>query len=96
MIRLLAAIILAASPAAAQDAEKRCGLRDQMAEVLLRQYDEHPIEKVLSITGIAHEWFASPSGSWTVLMVLPDGVSCAIAAGDSKSLGPMPGLGRPM
>jgi hypothetical protein len=81
---------------AAQGAEKRCSRHAQMAELLLQQYDEHPGEPVVSITGIIHEMFASPTGTWTVVVTLPDGISCAVASGNAKSLGAMPGLGRPM
>jgi hypothetical protein len=87
---------LIASSATAQEAEKRCSLHDQMAELLLTQYDEHPIGSVLEATGIEHEMFASPTGTWTIIVNLPDGISCVVGTGNAKSLGAMPGLGRPM
>jgi hypothetical protein len=94
LIGIVAALI--ASSATAQEAEKRCSLHDQMAELLLTQYDEHPGAPVVAVTGVIHELFASPTGTWTVVVTLPDGVSCAVASGNAKSLGAMPGLGRPM
>jgi hypothetical protein len=94
VVAVVAALI--ATSATAQDAEKRCGLHAQITEFLLEKYDESPGDRVLSSTGIIHEFFASAIGTWTVVVTLPDGISCAVASGNSKGMGLMPGLGRPM
>jgi hypothetical protein len=100
---LAAVAALIASGAAAQvqapqpqGAFARCGPHDAMANMLEEKYDEYPGSPFVATTGIAHEFFASPAGTWTVLVNLPDGISCAVATGEGKSLGSMPGVGRPM
>ena len=37
----------------------------------------------LASNGSMIEIFASPNGSWTIVMTQPDGVTCLMAAGES-------------
>lgn len=68
------------SPASAQSA---CGPREQLVKLLADQYKEDPVGIGLSQPGQILEVFASSNGSWTMVMTMPDGRACLIAAGDN-------------
>ncbi len=77
---LAALTAAAASPASAQSA---CGPREQLVKLLADQYKEDPVGMGLAQPGQVLEVFASSSGSWTMVITLPDGKACMIAAGDN-------------
>lgn len=74
--------ILAAGPASAGP---NCAPRDQVVAALAERYGE--TRQVAGITGDSlMEVFASPAGTWTLVISRPDGVSCLVAAGDAIML----------
>ena len=73
---------LAASPSEAAT-QASCGPRDQIVKVLADQYKEDPVGIGLAQPGQVLEVFASQAGSWTMVMTMPDGKACLIAAGDN-------------
>jgi hypothetical protein len=78
---VLGAIIACAiTPAGAQSS---CGPREQLVKVLADQYKEDPVGIGLAQPGQVLEVFASSNGSWTMVMTMPDGKACLIAAGDN-------------
>jgi len=78
---LIGAIVaFGTAPAAAQTS---CGPREQLVKVLADQYKEDPVGIGLARPGQVLEVFASSSGSWTMVMTMPDGKACLIAAGDN-------------
>ncbi|MBJ6126109.1 hypothetical protein [Microvirga splendida] len=77
---LAALAAAAASPASAQSA---CGPREQLAKLLSDRYKEDPVGMGLSQPGQVLEVFASSNGSWTMVMTMPDGKACMIAAGEN-------------
>ena len=76
----LATLMAATAPASAQQA---CGPREQLVKLLASQYKEDPVGMGLSQPGQVLEVFASSNGSWTMVMTMPDGKACMIAAGDN-------------
>ena len=60
-----------------------CGERAKLAEVLEARHAELPVSMGLSSNGAIIEVFASPSGSWTIIVTRPGGMSCLVAAGDN-------------
>ncbi|NBJ12037.1 hypothetical protein [Microvirga arsenatis] len=72
--------LLAPAPAEAQAA---CGPREQLVKLLSDQYKEDPVGIGLAQPGQVLEVFASSNGSWTMVMTMPDGKACMIAAGDN-------------
>lgn len=78
----LAAILLLAFSAPAQ-AQSVCGPRAEIIKVLGNKYQEMP--KAFGIAGQRNlaELFVSKSGSWTMLMTKPEGVTCILATGQS-------------
>jgi hypothetical protein len=75
-----ALMAIGTSPASAQSA---CGPREQLVKILVDQYKEDPVGIGLSQPGQVLEVFASSTGSWTMVMTMPDGKACMIAAGDN-------------
>ena len=72
-----------AEPAMAEQGMVPCGGRDAMAERLETGYDEKPSALGLSSTGRLIEVYTSPSGTWSIIMTRPDGISCLVAVGES-------------
>jgi len=81
LFAILGAIIaLGSTPASAQSS---CGPREQLVKMLADQYKEDPVGMGLAQPGQVIEVFASSNGSWTMVMTMPDGKACLIAAGDN-------------
>jgi hypothetical protein len=68
------------TPAAAQSS---CGPREQLVKLLADQYKEDPVGIGLAQPGQVLEVFASSNGTWSMVMTMPDGKACLIAAGDN-------------
>jgi hypothetical protein len=81
MIRLPAyflALLLAAGPAAAM----QCGSRDAVTITLAERYGEVRQALGLAQNGVVMELYAAQSGSWTIVITRPDGMTCLLAAGE--------------
>lgn len=85
--------LLTASPAAAL----QCGQRDAVTITLAERYGESRRAIGLAQNGVVMELYAAPSGSWTITITRPDGMTCLVAAGDNfQSLaGALPPPGDP-
>lgn len=68
------------SPAAAQ--APICGPRGVVLQQLEQQFGEVPAGRGLTSEGAVLELLVSPAGTWTLLMSLPNGLSCLAAAGE--------------
>ncbi len=87
MIRTLIALTVAAfligfsaAPGLAQGA---CAPRAELASVLSQQHAEAPVALGLASNGNLMEVFASNLGeTWTLVMSMPNGISCVVAAGE--------------
>ncbi len=64
-------------------AEQRtiCGDRTEFVEKLKDGYAEEPISVGLAANGSVIEVFAADSGSFSILITQPTGVSCLVASG---------------
>ena len=65
------------------EAQIVCGERSTLAEALEKRHSELPVSMGLSSSGAMIEVFASPNGSWTIIMTQPSGLSCLVASGES-------------
>ena len=74
------AVLLAGVPAMAQTV---CSTRAEFIDQFAHRYAENPIAMGLASNGGVVEVLASERGSWTLLVTMPNGVSCVIAAGES-------------
>ena len=52
-------------------------------KLLSDQYKEDPVGMGLAQPGQVLEVFASPGGTWTMVMTRPDGKACLIASGNN-------------
>ncbi len=84
---LFAAAIAAAllvpwpAPAHAWD-EAPCVKRSDFLKHLSSKYDEAPVAMGVTASGRVLEVIVSESGSWTIIVTLPNGLSCGIASGE--------------
>jgi hypothetical protein len=80
-LTLAGVFILALLASSAGQAQMACENRDKIAKTLKQDYAEAPVSAGLDTAGRMIEVFASTTGSWTILMTLPSGVSCLLATG---------------
>jgi len=79
---VVAALCFAATPALAQSAA--CSTRDEVLKRLSSEYSEAPVAMGIASNGGVVEFLSAPAGqSWTIILTLPSGLSCLIAAGES-------------
>ena len=88
MLRIPAVIgaVIAASivaSAARADDVPPCGPRSQLIQAMKQIYDERPHATGLISSRELFEVFVSPSGTWTILVTNPHGISCIAAAGEN-------------
>ncbi len=89
----MVAAMFAAFPAMAQKASS-CVDRSDFLKHLSSNYSEAPIAMGLTASGKVLEVVASKSGTWTIIVTLPSGLTCGVAAGESwEKLGPLGGKG---
>ena len=63
---------------------QNCTQREDALEQLATRYAESPIFEGVAANGGVVEVLSSKSGeTWTILMTLPNGVSCFMAAGEN-------------
>ncbi|KPD13549.1 hypothetical protein [Phaeobacter sp. 11ANDIMAR09] len=76
------ASLMAASPALAQG--RNCAPRDVVVERLASKYGESRQAIGIGQQGMVMETFASAeSGSWTITVTMPTGMTCLMASGQS-------------
>ena len=64
-------------------AEEVCGSRDDFIQQLGAQYSEVLTARGLANNGVVLEVLTSPSGTWTILLTNPVGITCPIGAGEA-------------
>ncbi len=64
-------------------AQAMCGERRAVVQNLEQTYSEAPVSIGLASNGAVIEVLASPSGSFTIILTRPNGLSCVMAAGES-------------
>lgn len=81
-LALFVAACVAAFPALAQDGT-RCASRVAIAENLSVKYGEQQTAFGLAESGqsMIEVWASPETGTWTILVSLPDGQSCMVASG---------------
>lgn len=88
-LALIFGMAATAPPALAQS--MRCAPRDTLTERLERVYSEQQTAVGLQSSAKLIEVWSSPeTGTWTILMTMPDGTSCVLASGDNWLNGPAP------
>jgi len=84
VVALLAAAMIGAQPAAAQTGSPgpQCGAREAVLDRLSAKYDEEPVSIGVTATGSLLEVLASPEGTWTIIVTVPNGPTCLVSSGD--------------
>lgn len=95
-----AATLALVAPAAAQMPPQQmppCGPRVSILEQLERDFAETPVSRGLASNGTVLELLVSASGTWTMLISLPNGNSCFGAAGEmwENAPGGLSAIGKP-
>lgn len=83
---VLVAMFLFSSGALAQSA---CAERTEVLEQLANKYKEQPRVMGVANNGGVIEILTSPTGSFTIIITMPNGVSCLVAAGESFEILPV-------
>ena len=60
-----------------------CGPRPAVVKALKDEFGEKPIYMALTDDGRVLEVWATPKGSWTLIMTSPNGHACVYAAGSN-------------
>ncbi len=82
LVIVATAILLTATPALAE--QPQCTNRNVVITHLSKQYSEAPVAMGLANNGGVIEILSSGAGkSWTIILTMPNGMTCMIAAGDS-------------
>lgn len=78
------AVALGVGFRATASAQSACTTRAEVTKQLDSRYSEAPVAIGLSRNGGVVEVFASTDGStWTMIITMPDGTSCMMAAGEA-------------
>ena len=93
-------LLLAAAlfmPAAATAQSLPCAARERVLEFVIDQRGETRLASGDAAQGASVELFASESGTWTLVLNLPDGRSCLLANGEGFEAtgGLQPARGNP-
>lgn len=81
MIKYVAAAMIAALPVTAS-AQQNCNDRSEVISQLNEKYQENQRSIGLASNGAIVETYASDeTGTWTIIVTRPDGVSCLVADG---------------
>ena len=75
--------VAASTPALAQ--AQNCAARETIVAKLAKTYAEEPVSLGVTAQGGLLEVLASPDGTWTILVTLPNGPTCLMSHGDGWS-----------
>ena len=79
---------------APSQAQATCAKHGDVSSQLKKNYAEIPVSVGLASNGTVVQVFASDQGSFTIVMVRPDGLTCLVAAGEGWEALPKTGAGN--
>jgi len=88
VIKWLTLALLLISSGAAWGQQYCAPDRKPVIDLLHNKYNEVPVVRGLANNNTMLEVFASPEGSWTILVTRSDGVTCAMASGQNLEILP--------
>ena len=84
LVVLAAFTMFVARPSVAQQQQPACTDRTDVVDHLSQRYSEKPVAMGMANNGGVIEILASKSGvSWTIILTMPNGMTCMIAAGEN-------------
>ena len=81
-------IALSATPKQASAQLTNCMQREVVVNYLKTKHNENSVSYGMTLDGTVLEIFASPSGSWTMLLSYPTKMSCVIETGKNWTMLP--------
>lgn len=79
-----AALFIATTTQASAQSQRNCGPRDAVVQRLAEGYGETRQSVGIGSNNAMVEVFASAdTGSWTILVTMPSGVTCLVASGEA-------------
>jgi hypothetical protein len=81
MRRLLFAFLLLAAPGPALAQTLPCAPRERLLAFVIDERGEQRLATAEAAQGATLEVYAAESGTWTILLTLPDGRTCLLANG---------------
>ena len=90
ILSALVLIIGSSFLAPAASAQPVCGAHRAVSDNLKKSYAEAPVSMGVTTGGGVIEVYASPEGTWTLVITQPNGMSCLIAAGQDWEELPKP------
>lgn len=83
MTAIALALSISVAGTTAQAQQRPCGERDQIVQRLGNKYGEARTSRGLSHNnGMVEVYTSEETGTWTILITLPSGETCLVAAGD--------------
>lgn len=67
-------------------AQERCTAYAALTAHLAQKYGEHRAAMAAMANGLLAEWLTSENGTWTMLLIRPDGTACLFASGEGFQL----------
>lgn len=85
------AVALSAVPLASHSSANaaECGRHEKVTAFLSKKYKEEVTAMGLVSNKGFMQLFVAESGTWTILLTTPQGISCIVAAGDSYETAPV-------
>jgi hypothetical protein len=94
----IAAALLAATPTAEAETRQACAKRDQVVRKLAEKFGETLRSIGLHQSdGVVEVYSSEETGTWTILMTRPDGMTCLLASGQlwEQDAAPLQKAGEP-
>lgn len=80
---LLIAMAILLIPVKSAEANKHCNTKEIVASHLLKNFQEVPVSIALSYVKNLVQIFASKTGTWTLVVTTPQGISCITGSGEN-------------
>jgi len=80
---MMAGLLLLSPTYSYAQAGRNCAAREVVVSRLAEKYSETRQNIGLAGPGVVMETYASPTGTWTIVMNFPNGVACLIASGQA-------------
>lgn len=77
----LLALLLAIVPSGVM--AQNCAPRPDVVDMLTNRYGEVPLSRGLAQPGIVETWGNRETGTFTITVTLPNGMTCMVASGDA-------------
>ena len=91
----IAFICMVGATIVSASAQTTCGSHDKMVAHIATHFSEARVSMGLTGSGHVLEVFASPKGTWTILVTRPNGRTCATASGEGWEMLPEVLPGQP-